>query len=106
MNSFWRSLRKSLMSRGMRFLVALALLASMAASAQPRPAAPPAASLIDLNTASRDDLMNLEGIGEVRADGQFNIVWKTPGPVKAKPWSPFIEGNDKKKDEPDGKTKI
>jgi urea transport system substrate-binding protein len=21
--------------------------------------------------------------------------------VKAKPWSPFIEGNDKKKDEPD-----
>jgi urea transport system substrate-binding protein len=44
-------------------------------------------------------------IGEVKADGQFNIVWKTPGPVKAKPWSPFIEGNDKKKDEPDGKSK-
>ena len=35
-----------------------------------------------------------------RADGQFNVVWKTPGPVKAKPWSPFIEGNDKKPDEP------
>jgi len=44
-------------------------------------------------------------IGEVKADGQFNVVWKTPGPVKAKPWSPYIEGNDKKKDEPDGKSK-
>ena len=39
-------------------------------------------------------------IGEIKADGQFNVVWKTPGPVKAKPWSPFIEGNDKKPDEP------
>ena len=39
-------------------------------------------------------------IGEVQADGQFNVVWKTPGPVKAQPWSPFIPGNDKKKDEP------
>ncbi len=39
-------------------------------------------------------------IGEVKADGQFNVVWKTPGPVKAKPWSPYIEGNDKKPDEP------
>lgn len=45
-------------------------------------------------------------IGEVRGDGQFNVVWKTPGPVKAKPWSPYIEGNDKKKDEPDGKSKV
>ncbi len=42
-------------------------------------------------------------IGEIKADGQFNVVWKTPGPVKAKPWSPFIEGNDKKKDEPEKK---
>ena len=42
-------------------------------------------------------------IGEVKADGQFNVVWKTPGPVKAQPWSPFIAGNDKKKDEPEGK---
>ena len=39
-------------------------------------------------------------IGEVRADGQFNVVWKTKGPVKAQPWSPFIPGNDRKKDEP------
>jgi urea transport system substrate-binding protein len=40
-------------------------------------------------------------IGEVKADGQFNVVWKTPGPIKAQPWSPFITGNDKKKDEPE-----
>jgi len=40
-------------------------------------------------------------IGEVRADGQFNVVWKTSGPIKAQPWSPFIPGNDKKKDEPE-----
>jgi len=39
-------------------------------------------------------------IGEIKAVGQFNVVWKTPGPVKAKPWSPYIEGNDKKPDEP------
>ena len=31
-------------------------------------AAPPAANLIDINSASRDDLMSLDGIGEVRAD--------------------------------------
>ena len=42
-------------------------------------------------------------IGEVKADGQFNVVWKTQGPVRAQPWSPFIAGNDKKKDEPDKK---
>jgi len=39
-------------------------------------------------------------IGEVKADGQFNVVWKTKGPIKAQPWSPYIEGNEKKKDEP------
>lgn len=39
-------------------------------------------------------------IGEVKGNGQFNVVWKTPGPIKAQPWSPFIEGNDKKPDEP------
>ena len=43
-------------------------------------------------------------VGEIKADGQFNVVWKTKGPVKAQPWSPFIEGNDKKKDEPDSKS--
>lgn len=44
------------------------LLAAAAAAAQTRPAPAPAASLVDLNSASRDDLMSLEGIGEVRAD--------------------------------------
>ncbi len=40
-------------------------------------------------------------IGEVKADGQFNVVWKTPGPIRAQPWSQYIAGNDKKKDEPE-----
>jgi urea transport system substrate-binding protein len=39
-------------------------------------------------------------IGEVRGDGQFDVVWKTPGPVKAQPWSPFIPENKGKPDEP------
>ncbi|MEG0920110.1 MAG: urea ABC transporter substrate-binding protein [Comamonas sp.] len=39
-------------------------------------------------------------VGEIKADGQFSVVWKTKGPIRAQPWSPFIEGNDKKKDEP------
>ncbi|MGQ3094662.1 MAG: urea ABC transporter substrate-binding protein [Roseateles sp.] len=39
-------------------------------------------------------------IGEVKGDGQFNVVWKTPGPVKAQPWSPYIPENKGKKDEP------
>lgn len=40
-------------------------------------------------------------IGEVQSNGQFNVVWKTKGPIRAQPWSPFIEGNNKKKDEPE-----
>ena len=43
-------------------------------------------------------------VGEIKADGQFGVVWKTKGPIKAQPWSPFIPGNDKKLDEPDGKS--
>jgi competence protein ComEA len=53
------------------FVLGVALLMGAAdALAQTRtaPAAPPAASLIDINSASRDDLMTLEGVGEVRAD--------------------------------------
>jgi urea transport system substrate-binding protein len=42
-------------------------------------------------------------VGEVKADGQFSVVWKSPGPVKAAPWSPYIPGNDKKKGEPEAK---
>ena len=41
--------------------------------------------------------------GEVQKDGQFNVVWKTKGPIRAQPWSQYIEGNDKKKDEPEKK---
>lgn len=36
-------------------------------------------------------------IGEIQADGQFKIVWKTEGPVRAAPWSPFV---------PDSKDKV
>ena len=35
-------------------------------------------------------------IGEVTADGQFSVVWKTKGPIRAQPWSPFIAGNEGK----------
>lgn len=54
------------------FLVAVALAFSATGAfaqgaGRPAPAAP-ASSLIDLNSASRDDLMTLDGIGEVRAD--------------------------------------
>jgi len=42
-------------------------------------------------------------IGEIKADGQFNVVWRTKGPIRAQPWSPFIAGNESKKDGPEGK---
>ncbi|MBK4735586.1 urea ABC transporter substrate-binding protein [Noviherbaspirillum pedocola] len=35
-------------------------------------------------------------IGEIRPDGQFNVVWKTKGPIRAQPWSPYIPGNESK----------
>ena len=35
-------------------------------------------------------------IGEIQPEGQFNVVWKTKGPVRAQPWSPFIPGNEGK----------
>ena len=37
-------------------------------------------------------------IGEVKGDGQFNVVWKTAKPIRAQPWSPFIAGNEGKPD--------
>src|SRR5512135_741415 len=37
-------------------------------------------------------------IGEIRPDGQFNVVWKTKEPIRAQPWSPFIPGNQAKQD--------
>jgi len=35
-------------------------------------------------------------IGEVQADGQFDVVWKTGTVIRAQPWSPFIAGNEKR----------
>jgi len=35
-------------------------------------------------------------IGEVKADGQFHVVWKTEGPIRAQAWSPFIPESAKK----------
>jgi len=32
-------------------------------------------------------------IGEIKADGQFNTVWQTPGTVVANEWSPYLEGS-------------
>ena len=32
-------------------------------------------------------------IGEIRADGQFDVVYKTPNAIKAENWSPFIPEN-------------
>ena len=32
-------------------------------------------------------------IGEVRGDGQFDVVWKTPGLVPGAAWSPYLEGS-------------
>jgi len=57
----------------MRFvslLCAVLLLTMNVAHAQTRPAAPaaPTAGQIDINSASRDELMTLDGIGEVKAD--------------------------------------
>lgn len=43
-------------------------------------------------------------IGEVRADGQFNVVWRTRSVIRAQPWSPFIEGNDRRPDTPQRST--
>jgi DNA uptake protein ComE-like DNA-binding protein len=54
-----------------RLALVLTVVAPLArrAHGQARPAAPVhASSAIDLNSASRDELMALDGIGEVRAD--------------------------------------
>ena len=59
-----------MVTKVLRLCLVLRLIGTVPAMAQTRPAAAPAASgsLIDLNSASRDDLMSLDGIGEVRAD--------------------------------------
>ncbi len=35
-------------------------------------------------------------IGEVTEKGQFDIVWKTDGPIRAEAWSPYIPDSSKK----------
>ncbi len=35
-------------------------------------------------------------IGEIRDDGQFEVVWQTKGPIRAAPWSPFVPESSKK----------
>lgn len=54
------------------FIFVTAMMAGVAAgyaqSGRPGGPPPPAANLIELNSASRDELMTLDGIGEVRAD--------------------------------------
>ncbi len=42
-------------------------------------------------------------IGEIKADGQFKVVWKTKGPVVADPWSDYIAENAGKKNVPEKK---
>ncbi|HUJ74990.1 MAG TPA: urea ABC transporter substrate-binding protein [bacterium] len=36
-------------------------------------------------------------IGEVQGNGQFQIVYKTKGPIRADPWSPYVPDSAKKK---------
>jgi urea transport system substrate-binding protein len=35
-------------------------------------------------------------IAEIRADGQFDVVWKTSGPVRANPWSEYVPDSKEK----------
>jgi urea transport system substrate-binding protein len=35
-------------------------------------------------------------IGEISENGQFDIVWRTDGPIRAQAWSPFIPDSAKK----------
>ena len=35
-------------------------------------------------------------IGEINESGQFDIVWKTDGPIRAEAWSPYIPDSAKK----------
>ncbi|HKJ00571.1 MAG TPA: urea ABC transporter substrate-binding protein [bacterium] len=36
-------------------------------------------------------------IGEIQSNGQFDVVWKTKGPVRAQPWSKYVPDSAKKK---------
>jgi hypothetical protein len=69
------------LSRRWALILALAVPVARGAHGQARPGAPGHGSdLIDLNSASRDELMALDGIGEVRADA---IIRARPFRTKA-----------------------
>jgi urea transport system substrate-binding protein len=40
-------------------------------------------------------------VGEITPEGQFKVVWSSKGPIKAQPWSPYIAGNEARKDAPE-----
>jgi competence protein ComEA len=63
-----RLLKLELASRRLVFSVFALVLWGSLAAAQSRPPPTPASSQLELNSASRDALMTLDGIGEVRAD--------------------------------------
>ncbi|RFA26418.1 urea ABC transporter substrate-binding protein [Alkalilimnicola ehrlichii] len=33
-------------------------------------------------------------IGEIRGDGQFDVVWETEGPIRAENWSPYLNNGE------------
>ena len=74
------------------------VIAAMAGQTYPAPG-----GFVSTMDAKNHHLHKPVFIGEIKADGQFNVVWKTKGPVKAEPWSPFIPENKGKKDEPEKK---
>jgi urea transport system substrate-binding protein len=43
-------------------------------------------------------------IGEIEPNGQFKTVFRSPGAIRAQPWSPYVEGNANRKESPDGRT--
>jgi urea transport system substrate-binding protein len=43
-------------------------------------------------------------IGEIEPNGQLKTVFRSPGTIRAQPWSPHIEGNASRKESPDGRT--
>ncbi len=53
----------------------------------------------DIEMGSNHHLYKPVMVGEIRPDGQFDIVWQTEKPIRAQPWSPFIPGNKGKADE-------
>lgn len=53
-----------------------------------------------LEMASNHHLIKPVMVGEIKANGQFDVVWKSKTPIRAQPWSPYIPGNAGKKDAP------